>query len=169
MTNPQMGPNDPYGQQPGGPYGQNPYAQNPYGYAEGPAGRPRPSVGFGEAVRLFFKNYAVFNGRASRSEFWWVILFTWLIDVAINGIARTTGDSASMALSAVSGLWSLAILVPSLAITWRRLHDTGRAGGWWFLIFLPVVGWIILIVFLAGASNPDAWQRFDNGKLPAES
>lgn len=190
MTNPPMDPNDPTGaQQPGGPfdqnpypqgqpypqnqYAQNPYAQNPYqpgGYGAPTGGRPRPKVDMKQAVTLFFKNYAVFNGRASRSEYWWVALFTWLIQVVLSGLANAMGDSgAANGIEVISGLWGLAIIVPSLAIVWRRLHDTGRSGGWFFIGFIPIVGWIILIVFLASPSRPDAWQRYDNGKLPVES
>lgn len=191
MTNPPFNPNDPSGQQPGGPfdqtqppqdpyqqnsypqnsYPQNPYQQNPYG-APAPApegGRPRPSVSFGQAITLYFKNYVVFNGRASRSEYWWSFLFTWLVGVILSGLGQSIGDTGGSTLSVISGVWSLATILPSLAITWRRLHDTGRAGGWFFIVLIPVVGWIILIVFLASAPAPDAWQRFDNGKLPVES
>ncbi|AZZ39259.1 DUF805 domain-containing protein [Acidipropionibacterium jensenii] len=189
MTNPPLNPDDPNGQQPPSPYDQyagaqdpysqnphpqdpyqqGPYQQNPYGAAGPAGGRPRPSVTFQQAIQLFFKNYAVFNGRASRSEYWWVALFTFLVNAVLNGLARSIGDSGSMALTVVSSLWSLAILVPSLAICWRRLHDTGRPGGWFFIVLIPIVGWIILIVFLAGPSRQDAWQRFDNGTLPVES
>lgn len=148
MTNPPLNPDDPNGQQPPSPYDQyagaqdpysqnpypqdpyqqGPYQQNPYGAAGPAGGRPRPSVTFQQAIELFFKNYAVFNGRASRSEYWWVALFTFLVNAVLNGLARSIGDSGSMALTVVSSLWSLAILVPSLAICWRRLHDTGRPG-----------------------------------------
>ncbi|AXE38605.1 DUF805 domain-containing protein [Acidipropionibacterium virtanenii] len=162
MSTPQPPAGDPYGQVPGDPYGQNSFGQTQ-------GGRPRPSVNFSQAIQLFFKNYAVFNGRASRSEFWWVMLFTWLVNVVLNGIGRAAGDSGSTALMSLSGLWSLAILVPSLAIAWRRLHDTGRSGGWFFINFIPFVGTIIFIVLTASPSNPAAWQQYDNGKLPAES
>ncbi|MCI1748430.1 MAG: DUF805 domain-containing protein [Acidipropionibacterium sp.] len=201
MTNPPFNPNDPSGQQPGGPfdqgqppqnpypqdpyqqapyqqdpyqqapYDQNQYPQNPYG-APVPApegGRPRPSVNMQQAVKLFFKNYAVFNGRASRSEYWWMFVFSWLISIILSGLGRMIGDSGTTFLDVLSGVWGLATIVPSLAIVWRRLHDTGRAGGWFFIVFVPIVGWIILIVFLASAPKADAWQRFDNGKLPVES
>lgn len=175
MSTPQPPAGDPYGQGPTDPYSQGP--SDPYGqapYAPGPGvqgGRPRPSVGFGQAVSLFFKNYAVFNGRASRSEFWWVYLFLVLVNIVINGITRlTSGDNGTSAIGlAISGVWSLAILVPGLALAWRRLHDTGRSGGWVFINLIPLIGTIIYIVFTAGASKPDAWQKYDNGKLPVES
>lgn len=168
----QQAPQAPYGQAPQNPYGQapqNPYGQNPYGGTALQAARPRPSVSFGQAISLFFKNYAVFNGRASRSEFWWVMLFTWAVNIIVSGLANAFGGSGDTILTSLDGLWGLAILVPTLAISWRRLHDTGRSGGWWFINLIPLIGTIIFIVFTAGQSRPDAWQRFDNGKLPVES
>lgn len=165
MSTPQPPVGDPYGQIPSDPYGQNPYGTG----AGIQAGRPRPSVSFQQAVQLFFKNYAVFNGRASRSEYWWVVVFSWLVSAVLGGLGNMLGDTGGTLVSGVSGLWSLAILVPTLAISWRRLHDTGRSGGWIFINFIPLVGTIIYIVFVAGASRPDAWQKYDNGNLPAES
>lgn len=175
MSTPQPPAGDPYGQGPTDPYSQgpsDPYGQAPYASGLGAqAGRPRPTVSFGQAITLFFKNYAVFNGRASRSEFWWAIVFMWLVNVVLNGIGRiTAGSDGTSTLGLVtSGVWSLAILVPELAICWRRLHDTGRSGGWFFINLIPLVGQIIFIVFTASASRPDAWQKYDNGKLPVES
>lgn len=93
---------------------------------------------FSESIGTCFSKYAVFNGRASRSEYWWWALFTFLASLA-SGIASET----------LSALFSLAILLPSLAVGARRLHDTDRSG--WFLLlwFVPIVGWIILLVWAA--------------------
>jgi uncharacterized membrane protein YhaH (DUF805 family) len=91
---------------------------------------------FGESIRTCFTKYATFDGRASRSEFWWFFLFTFLASAA----ASLIGDT-------VSGLVSLATLLPSLAVGARRLHDTNRSA-WYLLLWLvPLVGWIILIVW----------------------
>jgi len=91
---------------------------------------------FGESISTCFSKYATFEGRATRSEYWWFFLFSFLA----SGAAGLMGET-------VSGLFSLAILLPSLAVGVRRLHDTDRSG--WFLLlwFLPVIGWIILIVW----------------------
>lgn len=183
-----------YGQQPAYgqpvPYQGDPYAQNPYGqapYAAGPyAARPRPGVGFGQAVRLYFKNYAVFSGRASRSEYWWVQVFlalVWTVWVVLclmaGGLAAVIADSdpygstsaglgAGLVILLVAGLvMDLALIVPNLAITWRRFHDTDRSGGFYFLSLIPYVGSIIEIILLAQSSVPTAWQRWDTGTLPA--
>jgi uncharacterized membrane protein YhaH (DUF805 family) len=91
---------------------------------------------FGESISTCFSKYAAFDGRASRSEYWWWFLFTVLISLA-------TG----MVSDVLSGLFSLGVLLPSLAVGARRLHDTDRSA--WFLLlwFVPFIGWIILIVW----------------------
>jgi uncharacterized membrane protein YhaH (DUF805 family) len=94
------------------------------------------------------KKYATFSGRAQRAEYWYFVLFYILILVGlsiIDGIIGTFSSEAGIGL--LSGLYSLAILIPSLAVGVRRLHDTGRSG-WWLLIgIIPLIGPIILIVF----------------------
>lgn len=93
---------------------------------------------FGESIRICFSKYADFNGRASRSEFWWWALFTVLASATLSIISEP-----------LSGLFSLGTALPSLAVGARRLHDTDRSG-WFQLIWLiPIIGWIILIVFFA--------------------
>ncbi len=94
-------------------------------------------------------HYVDFDGRAMRKPFW---LFT-LISIVISSILDMVDGST--APSILSGVFSLAILLPSLAIGGRRLHDTGRSGWWQLLWFVPIVGWIILIVWLATDSTAD--------------
>jgi uncharacterized membrane protein YhaH (DUF805 family) len=91
---------------------------------------------FGKSISTCFSKYANFNGRASRSEYWWWVLFVILVSAA-------TGMVSEM----LSGIFSLAILLPYLAVGARRLHDTDRSG--WFLLLnlIPLIGWIILLVF----------------------
>lgn len=91
---------------------------------------------FGESISICFKKYATFEGRASRSEYWWFVLFTFLGSATAGIIGQ-----------ALSGLFSLAVLLPSLAVGARRLHDTDRSG--WFLLlwFIPFIGWIVLVIF----------------------
>ncbi|MFJ2755155.1 DUF805 domain-containing protein [Nocardioides sp. NPDC087217] len=97
-----------------------------------------------DAIVRFFKKYATFEGRASRSEFWWPWLFAWVVNTAITLIL---GNDSALG-NIVGGIFALAILVPSLAVGARRLHDTGRSG-WWQLLYLTCVGIIVLIVFWA--------------------
>lgn len=113
-------------------------------------------VGMAEAFRRVFSNYANFNGRANRGEFWWWILANILIGIGLS-IIDTAILGADRGVTLLSGLWSLATLIPSLAVGARRLHDIDKSG-WWQLIWLiPVVGWILLIVWFAqrGEDRPN--------------
>lgn len=113
-------------------------------------------VGMQEAVRRAFANYANFDGRANRGEFWWWVLATILIGIGL-GIIDSVLFGVDSNVSLLSSLWSLAILVPNLAIGARRLHDIDKSG-WWQLIWLiPIVGWILLIVWFAqrGEDRPN--------------
>jgi len=91
------------------------------------------------------RKYADFKGQASRSEFWWFVLFVWAIEMLVG-----------FAYKPLAGVFWLVMLVPWFAVGTRRLRDTGRSPWWWALGLLPVVGWIVLIVFLAqpGATAP---------------
>lgn len=91
---------------------------------------------FGESISTCFSKYANFDGRATRSEYWWFFLFTFLVSAALSIFSE-----------ALSGVFSLGVLLPSLAVGVRRLHDIDKSG--WFLLlwFIPIIGWIILIVW----------------------
>jgi uncharacterized membrane protein YhaH (DUF805 family) len=95
-------------------------------------------MNFQESVRVCLTKYAVFEGRATRSEYWWFFLFIVVVGLAISMLSAT-----------LSGLFSLATVLPSIAAATRRLHDTNRSGWWQLIVLLPVVGLIVLIVFLA--------------------
>jgi uncharacterized membrane protein YhaH (DUF805 family) len=99
---------------------------------------------FTDAVSTCFKKYATFDGIAERSEYWWFFLFCVLMS-AVLGLFS----------DAVGAAFSIATLLPSLAVGARRLHDTDRSGWWQLLMFIPLIGWIVLIVFFAqeGKSN----------------
>jgi uncharacterized membrane protein YhaH (DUF805 family) len=110
------------------------------------------------------KKYAVFNGRAARPEFWWFVLcnliVVFLINVVVGIIAgRSNGQ-------VVSDLYSLAVFLPSLGVGIRRLHDTNRTGWWYLIVFIPIIGWIVLIVFLAMASDPGSNNYGPNPQHP---
>jgi uncharacterized membrane protein YhaH (DUF805 family) len=103
---------------------------------------------FQTAVRTCFRKYAEFSGRARRAELWWFALFTFVaslilgfVDSAIFGMGRGMGGG----FQPLGTLFSLAVLLPSLAVGARRLHDIGRSG-WWLLIGLvPIIGILVLI------------------------
>lgn len=110
-------------------------------------------VSFGEAVSRAFKNYCCFTGRASRSEYWWFALFCVIVNFGISCVFGATFGMKSFVYQTVSWLWSVAIFLPSLGLVFRRLHDTGRSGWNWCWSFLPIVGWIILIIFMCQDSQ----------------
>ena len=95
------------------------------------------------------KKYAVFSGRSRRREYWYFVLFNIIVSIvlgAIDGLLLGTLDSG-MGVGLLSGIYSLAVLIPTLAVTVRRLHDIDRSG-WWILIGLvPLIGVIVLLVF----------------------
>lgn len=101
------------------------------------------------------KKYAVFEGRARRREYWFFVLFAVLIHIVLNVVDRMLGlYSAANGIGILGGIFGLAILIPSLAVGARRLHDTGRSG-WWLLIgLIPLIGAIVLIVFFLFDSQP---------------
>ncbi|MCM1317665.1 MAG: DUF805 domain-containing protein [Bacteroides sp.] len=107
------------------------------------------TMGFQEAVRKVLNNYVNFQGRASRAEYWWWALFTFIIGV-IFGALEVTGLKI---FAILGGIVNLALLLPGLGVLWRRLHDMGRAGGWAFIALVPIVGAIILIYWLVQPSE----------------
>ena len=115
---------------------------------------------FESAIRTcLLEKYVKFSGRATRSEYWYYYLFTLLVSLAITFgggfLGGIMGSKTIILLFAVaSWLFSLAILVPSLAVSVRRLHDTNRSGWNVLWIFLPIVGAIVLLVFMVLDSMP---------------
>ncbi len=111
------------------------------------------NIGFVDAIKVGLNKFADFNGRATKAEYWWFFLFS----VIVNAVANC--------IPFVGWLISLAVLVPTLAVSWRRMHDTGKAGGWWFINFIPLVGFIIWIIWAIKDSEPAA-NRF--GAVPGQ-
>lgn len=106
------------------------------------------------------KKYATFEGRARRKEYWYFVLFYCLAIVAFAIVDVIVGTyDAETGIGVFSGLLVLALILPSLAVTVRRLHDTDRSG-WWVLVnFIPLIGALVLIVFTVLDSQPGA-NRF---------
>jgi len=99
------------------------------------------------------KKYAVFSGRARRKEYWMFTLFSTIIALVLGFIEGIVGIAPETNQSILVGIYTLAVLIPSIAVSVRRLHDTGRSG-WWVLIGLvPIIGVIVLIVFMVQDSN----------------
>ena len=91
------------------------------------------------------KKYADFNGRARRKEYWMFVLIYMVINIIL----------AVLGMDIISMIFGLALLVPSISIGARRLHDTGRSGWWQLIYFVPLIGLIVMIVFLAQDSHDD--------------
>jgi uncharacterized membrane protein YhaH (DUF805 family) len=139
-----------------------------------PLWAPYYGAPIGEAAKRFFKKYATFTGRASRSEYWWWTLISGVVSIVLNiimsvaGAAGATVDANGATVpgpGAVVGIillvvWGLAVIVPSLALVVRRLHDVNFSG-WVILIGLvPFIGGLALLVFMLLPSKPEG-QRFD--------
>jgi uncharacterized membrane protein YhaH (DUF805 family) len=88
--------------------------------------------------------YAEFNGRARRSEYWYFVLINIVISIVIYLVDAGIGSFGALGI-----IYSLGILIPSIAVAVRRLHDTGRSGWYLLLAFIPFIGAIILLVFMA--------------------
>lgn len=104
-----------------------------------------------ESVSSVFSKYASFSGRASRSEYWYFVLFNILVGVAAGLIEALVSQDLG---EAISGIYSLAALLPGIAVAIRRLHDTGRGGQWLFIALIPLVGAIWLMVIYCEQSQP---------------
>lgn len=151
------------------------YAPAAPAYA-GPAYGSAPQVGFVEAIKLGFKKYATFEGRATRAEYWWWYLFTTLLIAPIyvlalivvaatasttssldSGSSTTTtsgaGSGAALLLFGLVALVGLVIIIPSISVMVRRLHDTGKSG-WWYWISLIPFGSLVLLIFMLMESTP---------------
>lgn len=132
-------------------YDQQAYQQQGYqqqyqqqGYQQ-PYIQEAPAMGFGEAISTCFKKYATFSGRATRAEFWWFTLFSFIVSIVVCWIPI------------LGQLIGLALFIPGLAVAWRRLHDIGKGGGFYFIGWIPLVGWIFMIIWYTTKSEP-----FDN-------
>ncbi len=98
-----------------------------------------------EALRKFTD----FNGRASRQEYWYFVLFNILISLGLGLVDRVTGSFDPMSgVGLLGGLYGLVILLPGLAVSIRRLHDTDRSGWWVLLPLIPIIGGLIFLYFL---------------------
>lgn len=111
------------------------------------------------------KKYAVFNGRARRKEYWFFILFNIIINIVLAIIDSVTGTlSLEEGIGLLSGIYSLAIVIPGIAVFVRRLHDTGRSGWWIFIGLIPLIGFIVLLVFTVQDSKAGENQYGANPK-----
>ena len=104
-------------------------------------------MNFFEAIQSGFNNYFNFSGRAQRSAFWYWTLFS-----IVGALIASVSDWATFGIewgtvSPINGIFSLITFIPCISVAARRLHDIGRTGWWLLLILVPIVGWIILIIW----------------------
>ncbi len=96
-----------------------------------------------------FKKYADFSGRATRTQYWMFVLIYTIIYLVLIGIDTALG------MVALSAIFNLVLIIPSISIACRRLHDTGRSGWWQLIILIPLIGAIVILVFLVQDSRAD--------------
>ena len=112
-------------------------------------------VPFVDAVkRAVTVNYCNFNGRSSRSEYWWYALAVAILNVVIS----TVLSGCPSVMQVVSGVFTLGLLLPGLGLAVRRLHDINKSGWYLLLALIPIVGAIVLIVWFCKESEPQANQ-----------
>lgn len=112
------------------------------------------------------RNYAVFSGRARRKEYWYFVLFNSIIILFLGFIDQkmVTTPSPSAGMGLFGGVYTLFVVIPAIAVTIRRLHDTDRSG-WWFLVFfVPIVGPILLLFFTLQDSKDGSNRYGENPK-----
>lgn len=158
-------------------------SQTPGGFDSAPPlWAPYYGAPFKDAVQRVFKKYATFSGRASRAEYWWWALVGAIVGIVLNiltgvGMVTTTNADGYATLTpgplSVVGyillvVWGLGVIVPSLALTVRRLHDANFSGWMILLGLIPFVGGLILLVLTLLPPKPEG-QRFDQAAGPAYS
>ena len=118
---------------------------------------------FPTSVKTVFQKYTTFSGRAARSEYWYFVLFVFIAIMVLNILDHALFAGAlegEDSFEPLTLIFQLLILVPSLAVGARRLHDTGRSGWWQLINIIPIIGFIVLIVWFATKSDPLP-NRFD--------
>lgn len=107
-----------------------------------------------------FQKFLVFEGRSRRKEYWTFVLVNFVISLILGGSGGLLGTGTGT----LSGLFSLIILIPSITVGVRRLHDTGKSGLWLLIGLIPVIGLIVLIIFMVQDSEPGSNQYGANPK-----
>jgi uncharacterized membrane protein YhaH (DUF805 family) len=118
-------------------------------------------MGFGQAIATCFSKYVSFRGRAARPEYWWWVLFVIVVPVIILAVGAAVMSASSLPWM-VTGLFYLVIILPTIAVAVRRLHDTDHTGWWFFIQLVPVIGglWFLYFMVISGTQGPN---RFGDG------
>jgi len=102
---------------------------------------------FMTAVKTCFRKYVDFKGRALRSEYWWWTLFTVVVSLILSIINSAIFNTSFEDTGVLDGLFGLATFLPTLSVTFRRLHDVGRSA-WWLLLYLTIIGALVILYWL---------------------
>lgn len=119
--------------------------------------------------KVLVDKYASISGRANRTEFWVWQLFNLVLNIVLGVLSlalSSIGEGAVYVGGVLSVIVGLALLIPNICVAVRRLHDTGRGGGWWFIVLIPLVGGIWFLVLMLLPGEPQS-NRF--GEVPTTS
>lgn len=135
-------------------------------------------MSFVQAIQSVFSKYADFNGRARRSEYWYFTLFNMIVSIALSGVGNiivrllpfvsAESHSGQFISNSLSSIWFVAIIVPVLALITRRLHDIGKSGWSYLMILVPIIGFIIVLVWFCKDSQNGPNQYGDSPKYPTQ-
>lgn len=109
-------------------------------------------------LKMYFENFADFNGKSKRAEFWWPALFNIIVSLVISGLSVLFARIGFLVtlVGIISFIWALINLVPGISATIRRLHDVNKSGWFILIAFIPILGVIALLIFLAQDSVKDS-------------
>ncbi len=118
------------------------------------------------------KNYVGFSGRARRKEYWMFVLFSIIVSLVLGLIDGVLGTATWNQIGLLGGIYTLAVLTPSIAVGVRRLHDIDKSGWWMLIVFIPLIGAIVLLVWAVmegtrGSNRFGSDPKADEGGVPA--
>lgn len=141
-----------------GTFGQAGQSGAAYAQHDGGTGGYFHPTSFGDVIKTVLNRYVQFSGRARRSEYWYWVLFIFVVNIGINLIVGFSGGEGSsffaLILALVLFIFSLGVLLPHFAVTARRLHDTGRSGWWQLVQLIPLIGFILMIYWCTRPGEP---------------
>lgn len=114
------------------------------------------------------EKYVEFNGRAQRAEFWWFILFIFVVSAILSLIDKALFEGVLADIGPLSAIFSLITLIPAIAVTARRLHDVNKSGWWQLLFILPVIGFLVILFWAVqkGTEGPNDFGPDPKGHVP---
>jgi uncharacterized membrane protein YhaH (DUF805 family) len=120
-----------------------------------------PRVGLVEAIKMGFKGYVVWNARSTRPEFWWWVLFVVIVAIVALILDSVIFGTETGGFGPIYLIAALVLLLPNISLIVRRLHDTDRTGWWYWIALIPIVGGIVLLVFmlLSSTQGPTRWNN----------